>query len=65
MAGGVLAVGRPAAARVIVPGVRAIVSMENVTDEKYQINLEVTGPSTLISYGLPRTLRIGVEAFRN
>jgi len=50
---------------VIVPGDRAIVSMENVTGERYQINLEVTGPSTLISYGLPRTLRIGVEAFRS
>jgi iron complex outermembrane recepter protein len=51
--------------RAIFPGLRGIVSMENVTDVRYQINLAGSGASTLISYGLPRTLRVGIEAFRN
>jgi outer membrane receptor protein involved in Fe transport len=53
------------AQRQIVPGIRGIVSLENVTNEQYQINLAGTGTNTLISYGLPRTLRVGIEAFRN
>jgi hypothetical protein len=53
------------AQRLVVPGLRAIASLENVTNEQYQINLAGTGPNALISYGLPRTLRVGLEAFRN
>lgn len=53
------------AQRLLVPGVRIIVSLENVTDEKYQVNIAGTGVNELISYGLPRTFRLGLQAFRN
>lgn len=53
------------AQRLIVPGVRAIVSLENATNEQYQVNLAGSGANELISYGLPRTLRVGLQAFRN
>jgi iron complex outermembrane receptor protein len=53
------------AQRLVVPGVRAILSMENVTNEQYQVNIAGTGASELISYGLPRTFRLGIEIFRN
>ena len=53
------------AQRLVVPGVRAIVSLENVTDKQYQVNIAGTGASELISYGLPRTFRLGIEVFRN
>jgi iron complex outermembrane receptor protein len=53
------------AQRLIVPGIRAIVSLENVTDEQYQVNIAGTGANELISFGLPRTLRVGIQAFRN
>ena len=47
--------------RQIVPGLSAFVSVENVADAKYQVNLS----GTLVSLGLPRTLRAGLEAFRH
>jgi iron complex outermembrane receptor protein len=50
--------------RELVPGIRGFVSVENITDEQYQINLAGTGANTLISYGLPRTVRIGLQAYR-
>ncbi len=50
--------------RELVPGLRAFVSIENAGDVRYQINLSGTGASTLISYGMPRTVRVGMEAFR-
>ncbi|HEV7705521.1 MAG TPA: TonB-dependent receptor [Gemmatimonadaceae bacterium] len=53
------------AQRLVVPGVRAIVSLENVTDKQYQVNIAGAGASELISYGLPRTFRLGIEVFRN
>lgn len=53
------------AQQIIVPVLRAIVLLENVADVKYQINLAGTWPRTLISYSMPRTLCVGVEAFRN
>jgi outer membrane receptor protein involved in Fe transport len=53
------------AQRRIVPGLRAIVSLENVTNVQYEVNLAGSGANELISYGLPRTLRVGFEAFRD
>jgi outer membrane receptor protein involved in Fe transport len=53
------------AQRGIVPGLRAIVSLENVTNVQYEVNLAGSGANELISYGLPRTLRVGIEAFRD
>jgi outer membrane receptor protein involved in Fe transport len=53
------------AQRLLVPGVRVIASLENVTNEQYQVNIAGSGASELISYGLPRTFRLGVQAFRN
>ena len=53
--------------RELVPGVRGFVSLENVTDQKYQINIAGLGTAanpTIVSQGLPRTIRVGVEAFR-
>jgi hypothetical protein len=32
---------------------------------QYEVNLSGSGANELISYGLPRTLRVGIEAFRN
>jgi len=53
------------AQRLVVPGVRAMVSLENVTNEQYQVNIAGSGANELISYGLPRTFRLGIEVFRN
>lgn len=50
--------------RAIVPGVTAQASLENIGNKQYQINLSGSGTSTLISYGMPRTLRVGLEASR-
>jgi hypothetical protein len=43
------------------------VSVENVTDKKYQINIAGSGTAAspiVVSQGLPRTVRVGVEAYR-
>ncbi|MEP6617785.1 MAG: TonB-dependent receptor [bacterium] len=48
----------------LLPGLRGFFAVENIGDVKYQINLAGTGAAQLISYGMPRTLRLGVEAFR-
>jgi iron complex outermembrane receptor protein len=50
--------------RELVPGITGFVSVENIGDTRYQINLAGTGASTLISYGMPRTVRIGLQAYR-
>ncbi|AHG89494.1 TonB-dependent receptor [Gemmatirosa kalamazoonensis] len=50
--------------REIVRGVTGFVSVENITDEQYQINLSGAGTAALISYGLPRTVRAGVTLER-
>ncbi|MDB4873636.1 MAG: TonB-dependent receptor [Gemmatimonadetes bacterium] len=50
--------------REIVPGVRGFVSVENIGDKKYQINLSAAGPAGIASIGMPRTVRVGVEAYR-
>ena len=48
----------------LVPGLRGFVSLENIGNANYQINLAGTGAAALISYGMPRTVRVGLEAFR-
>ena len=50
--------------RELVPGLRAMLSVENVGDTNYQVNVVGTGAAALFSYGMPRTVRIGLEAFR-
>jgi iron complex outermembrane receptor protein len=50
--------------RELVRGITGFVSVENITDEQYQINLAGTGANTLISYGLPRTVRVGIQVYR-
>jgi iron complex outermembrane receptor protein len=50
--------------RELVPGLRGFLAVENVGDKQYQVNLSGTGASTLISYGMPRTIRVGLEAYR-
>ena len=53
--------------RELTPGLRGFVSVENVADERYQINISGSGTAAnprIVSQGMPRTVRIGVEAFR-
>jgi outer membrane receptor protein involved in Fe transport len=53
--------------RELVPGLRGFVSVENITDKKYQINVAGAGTTAnpiIVSQGLPRTVRVGVEAYR-
>ena len=50
--------------RTLVPGLRAMISVENIGDTAYQVNVSGTGASALYSYGMPRTVRVGLEAFR-
>ena len=51
--------------REIVRGLSGFVALENVTNEQYQVNLSGTGANTLISYGMPRTLRAGMTLHRD
>jgi outer membrane receptor protein involved in Fe transport len=51
--------------RELVPGLRALASVENIGDVQYQVNVAGTGAAALYSFGMPRTLRFGVEAFRD
>jgi outer membrane receptor protein involved in Fe transport len=53
--------------RELVPGLRGFVSVENLGNTEYQINIAGAGTAAspiVVSQGLPRTVRIGVEAFR-
>lgn len=53
--------------REVARGLRAFVSVENVGNVSYQINKAGQGTPTnpyILSLGLPRTVRVGVEAFR-
>lgn len=53
--------------REIVPGLRGFVSIENIADANYQVNIAGSGTTAsplIVSRGLPRTVRAGVEAFR-
>jgi iron complex outermembrane receptor protein len=53
--------------REVVPGLRGFVSVENVFDANYQVNIAGAGTAaspTIVSRGMPRTVRVGVEAYR-
>ena len=53
--------------REIVPGLRGFVSAENIGDVRYGINISGSGTASnpfVLSNGLPRTIRAGLEAFR-
>jgi iron complex outermembrane receptor protein len=53
--------------RELVPGLRGFVSVENITDANYQVNISVANTAArplIVSRGLPRTIRVGVEAYR-
>ena len=53
--------------RELVPGLRAFVSVENIGDVQYQVNIAGSGTTAspfVYSIGLPRTVRAGIEAFR-
>ena len=53
--------------RELVPGLRGFVSVENIGDVKYQVNIAGAGTAAnpfVYSIGLPRTVRAGIEAFR-
>ena len=53
--------------REVVPGVRGFVSVENLFDANYQVNISGSGTTAsplIVSRGLPRTVRVGVEAYR-
>ena len=53
--------------REFVPGLRAFLSVENIGDVRYEINIAGAGTASnpfVISNGMPRTVRAGIEAFR-
>lgn len=50
--------------REIVRGATAFVSMENITNEKYQVNVSGTGAAALYSLGMPRTFHAGLTLTR-
>lgn len=50
--------------REIVPGLRGFLSVENIGDKQYMINISGTGSAAIITNGMPRTVRVGVEAYR-
>jgi iron complex outermembrane receptor protein len=53
--------------REVIPGLRAFFSLENIGNTKYQVDVSGSGTSAsplVVTTGLPRTIRVGVEAFR-
>ena len=50
--------------RELIRGITGYVSVENVGDTRYQINLAGSGATALLSYGMPRTIRVGLQAYR-
>jgi iron complex outermembrane receptor protein len=52
--------------REIMPGFRGFVSVDNVFDAHYQVNLVLatTTSPRMTTVGMPRTVRVGVEAYR-
>jgi len=51
--------------RAIMPGLDGFVSLENVFNRPYTVNLAGTAAAPIVSVGLPRTLRLGLEAYRH
>jgi outer membrane receptor protein involved in Fe transport len=52
--------------REILPGIRGFVWIDNIGDVKYQVNIANATASTprMVTLGMPRTIRVGLEAFR-
>ena len=53
--------------RELLPGLRGFVSVENIGNAQYKVNVAGTGAANnpfVYSVGLPRTVRAGVEAYR-
>ncbi|HEX4681401.1 MAG TPA: TonB-dependent receptor [Gemmatimonadaceae bacterium] len=53
--------------RELVPNIRGFVSIENLTNKQYMINIggaATAANPTVVTQGLPRTFRVGVEAAR-
>jgi iron complex outermembrane receptor protein len=50
--------------RELMTGIRGFVSVENITNKQYQVNLSAAGPAGIASFGMPRTVRVGLEAYR-
>jgi outer membrane receptor protein involved in Fe transport len=50
--------------RQLLPGFTGFLAVENVGDVKYQVNQSGTGTATILSFGTPRTLRIGMMVDR-
>jgi outer membrane receptor protein involved in Fe transport len=53
--------------RELVPGLTGFVSVENLTDANFQVNIAGAGTTAnplIVSRGLPRTIRAGVQAYR-
>ena len=52
--------------REIMPGFRGFVSVDNLFDANYQVNLVLATTTTprMATVGMPRTVRVGVEAYR-
>ena len=53
--------------REIAPGLRGFIWVDNIGDKVYQVNL--SGQNTpasplIVTKGMPRTIRVGVEAYR-
>jgi outer membrane receptor protein involved in Fe transport len=51
--------------RGIIAGLDGFVSVENVFDRAYTVSLAGTATAPIITVGLPRTLRIGLEVYRH
>jgi len=53
--------------RELFPGLRGFVSVENIGDKVYQVNVSGSGTAAsplIVTQGLPRTVRVGLEAYR-
>jgi outer membrane receptor protein involved in Fe transport len=46
--------------RELINGFTAFVAAENIGDVKYQVNQSGSGAATVLSYGMPRTVRLGL-----
>jgi outer membrane receptor protein involved in Fe transport len=50
--------------RSIIPGLNGFVSVENIGNTEYQTALTAVS-NGIASLGMPRTIRVGLQAFRN
>ena len=45
-------------------GIAGFASIENIGDHRYMVNVAGAGTSTVVSYGMPRTVRAGMTVDR-